>query len=189
MERHTPIPGEFYRHFKDKLYQICTIAEHSETGETLVIYQALYGDYRTYARPLTDFMSPVDHTKYPESKDTWRFTQVDLSQGCVTEVKAMETTPITTEPLSTSVAQSNVPVAGNSPTDPTPEDLFMDFLDAYAYKKKLEILSQLRGKLTRSMTDSIAASLDLVLPGKSIESDLELIEDHIRTRAKFEARR
>lgn len=187
MERHTPIPGEFYRHFKDKLYQIRTIAEHSETGETLVIYQALYGDYRTYARPLADFMSPVDHVKYPESKDTWRFTQVDLTQGCVTEVKN-STVHSDDQSQSTESAAPNR-VAGTAPADSTPEDLFMDFLDAYAYKKKLEILSQLRGKMTRSMTDSIAASLDLVLPGKSIESDLELIEDHIRTRAKFEVRR
>lgn len=69
--------GKMARHFKGKNYLILDFAKHTETGETLVIYKALYGECGVYARPIDMFASEVDHEKYPEVKEKWRFNLIE----------------------------------------------------------------------------------------------------------------
>ena len=62
-----------YRHFKGDYYIVIDIANCSETKEKYVVYRRLYGDGSLWIRPVDMFLSEVDHEKYPNVKQKYRF--------------------------------------------------------------------------------------------------------------------
>ncbi len=62
-----------YRHYKGNLYEVMEVATHSESGEKLAVYRALYGDYGVWVRPLEMFAETVE-------KDGARIPRFELLQ-------------------------------------------------------------------------------------------------------------
>ena len=74
--------GKKYRHFKGKEYIVLDIVNDSESSDNdeykkVVIYEALYGEHLRWARPYDMFASEVDHEKYPDVKQKYRFEEID----------------------------------------------------------------------------------------------------------------
>lgn len=162
-ERIMPVPGEFYRHFKNKMYQIVTIAFHSETGEKMVVYQALYGEFKVWVRPLSMFMEEVDHEKYPDVKQKFRFEKVEVNSG-------------KEEP----------------PCQPGPNAYLLEFFDAMdekKYDKMLEALQKLSSKATRKEVDDICMVLDMQASGETVYEQIADIKRHILMLKKFDGER
>lgn len=151
-------PGEFYRHFKNKLYQIITVAAHSETGEPMVVYQALYGDFRTYVRPLEMFLSEVDHVKYPDVKQRYRFELASFPN---------EPEPETAAPC-------------------LPHPGLLRFLEAVTYEERMACLKELEKTAGQTELDSIYLVLDMKPQAGTIPEQLDGIRRYLNMQKHYD---
>ena len=208
-----PKPHEIYKHFKGNLYQIVTIAQHSETGEQMVIYQAMYGDFKTYARPLAMFTSEVDKVKYPEVQQRFRFElqgadadrqirETDEVNGGQTTTQAVPTATAqdaaiwtaqaaAVQDAATVAAQATAQPASveTQPEEPTLDPLVLEFLDADSYEQKLNILAGLHHRITDEMITTMAIACDIEVNDGETEERYEELKNCLLTMEKFECNR
>ena len=195
----TPKPGELYRHFKNKLYQIITVAQHSETGEKLVIYQALYGDFKTYARPLDMFVSEVDHQKYPDADQVYRFEKVvpeqkaESEQKVVPEQKAESEQKVEPEQKAVTQQKEGCRNAGSQAISQENNDNaeqinpgLLEFLDAETFDEKYNVLVSMRDNIDDKLIDDIAVVMDVVIPEGKLMDRYDDLKNTIRTRQRYE---
>ncbi len=192
--RHNPQPQEMYRHFKGNLYQIRCLAKHSETDEILVIYQAMYGDFQIYARPLSSFMEEVDKEKYPDASQLYRFELFD-PQAVNKAESVVSNTP---ESISQTVenetpeiiAETDVPVEEYETQEELNIDpLVLQFLDADSYERRLEILSMLHSRIDDDMINTMAVAVDIEVKEGDIEDRYTELKNCLLTFEKFECNR
>ena len=209
MERR-PMPGELYRHFKGGMYQIITVARHSETGEELVVYQAMYGDYGTYARPLGMFVSEVDREKYPDEEQKYRFVRVSRDVGKSGLGDGGGRLQKEEEPGDGGAAgklsgpgngsravgepQAEPELAGAkahpSAEASAPEGgvhpKLREFLEADGMEERYNILVSMRDVVTNGMIDTMAVVVDTVIPEGDVTERYDDLKRVIRTRQQYE---
>ena len=174
MSRNIPKEGQIYRHFKGKLYQIVAIATHSETREELVIYQALYGAYKVYARPLAMFVSEVDHEKYPAAEQKYRFEKVKLQEEA-TPQEAVKVSQETTQPQETSESEEQA------------NPFLLRFLDTY--EEKYKILNEMENDITDRLINDFSVVLDVVIPEGDLTGRYIQLKQCVATMCRYETTR
>ena len=189
--------GQFYRHFKGGLYQVMAIATHSETKEKMVVYQALYGDYGIYVRPYDMFASEVDHEKYPQVKQVYRFTQVhpEEMEEESDKVEVSDLTPEldeSMEPEQSAVEEEPKKMSEDQPAQEKQDvsgginPILLEFLDADTLEEKMHIMTFYRNQMDEALLNSIAISLDLVVDKKGLQETYDEIMNCLSMMKHFE---
>ena len=181
------IIGQIYRHFKGNLYKTLMLAENSETGEEMVVYQALYGENKVYVRPKDMFTEILDRSKYPEAKQKYRFELWgDAGAGSLqTEDSAGEkgnNASLSDDPVKREGTES----ISRPPQTVDPAQKLEDFLDTKDFSEKLRILQEMKNIVTDPMIDTMAFSIDLELNEGSTEDRYRELLGCVAVRERFE---
>lgn len=162
----------------------------------MVVYQALYGEYRVYVRPYEMFVSEVDHEKYPQVTQRYRFELVEPSDGqeenCSPKVpeSEYEEADIGGTAADRPVREKDTQISvSEKKDDGTVNPLLLEFLDAETLEDKMHIMIFGRNQMDDNLLNSIAISLDLVVEEKSTEEKFDEILNCLSMMERFECNR
>ena len=198
--RKNPQPNEIYRHFKGNLYRIITLATHSETRETMVVYQALYGDYQAYVRELSMFMSETDKEKYPQAQQQYRFELIPQILGAATtsmtgmKAEAQEQADesdsvVRVEPEPEVQSEREPEVQSERESEPQLDPGLMEFLDAETYRERLNLLAAMQPRITDEMINTMAIALDVEIGEGDTQERYASLKNCLLTMEKYEGSR
>ena len=176
-----PVAGELYKHFKGGLYRIVTIAQHTETEEGLVIYRSEDDPSKVWARPVVNFLSPVDRVKYPDATQEMRFEKV-FEDGAGSAKTVPAASASTSRPGVISGTQKKASIEG---LDPEVEE----FLDAKSSAERLHILASLNHRLTDEMLLTMSTAVGVDLPDGDIRTKYLSLRESLLILGKYEGDR
>lgn len=174
MEKRQPVPGEFYQNTDGDLYQIRTLAIHSETEEKMVVYQKMCPPFQICVSSLSDFWKKIESEKYSEMlQDGKKIQKVDDTQL----IRALES------------GQPERYLAGKITEKEIAERGFMEILDAPTFHEKRQLMIGLKQYLDKRLLNNIAVSLDIVLEEGELEEQYESVLHCIETMERYEGGR
>lgn len=176
-----------------KKYRMLTLAKHGETGEDMVVYQALYEPFQTYVRPMKAFQEEIDKKKIrfikgvgqeekthsEEAKGENPDTQAEEAKGKGAGTQAEESTP------------GRKKDSGNKSKGPEEEihPEFRRFLDAETNSERIEILRGMRNIVDNTMINSMAVMLDVEIKDGPIDERYEELLECALLKCRYEIER
>lgn len=154
--------GENTVYLNDLPYQVICVARNCETQEEMAVYQALYGEFACFVKPLDLFLK-----EWNEGNETKR-----KESGQADESKRLED------------ARADAGEADDSGEQANP--VLLEFLDADTLEEKYKILKRLGSSVTNRLIDDFAVVLDLVIPDGNLDDRYQQLLNSVRTRQKYE---
>ncbi len=213
LQERMPKPLERYQHFRGGRYQVLTLAEKEDTGEQLVIYQALYGDNKIYARSLASFVEELSPAQYPDAVQRFRFQKIeedrseeasgqdlasrdgagsgvqDLASQDGTGSHVQERTQEALESLREDAAPDELRKTVSDDAEPSLDPMLERFLDARTTQDRLTVLDEMRGRVTDAMIDTMALASDVEVKPGPLQLRYEDLHDCLLTIQRYELER